>query len=575
MHLLRYRFLAALLLGFAGFVTPVQAQEDNEEEELEKLVRESELEEEAMQKIPGTNIPVPIQQETTGRVRLPAGEEVPRTRFSQDREIDPATYVVGPGDILQLYIFGEWNRDYQLEINPEGRVLVPTVGEFHLFGKTLNEAKTVLLEAASAKYRNVDIAITLASMRFYTVYITGAVRKEGSYIIHPMTRLSDLIEKAGGFIRLAGTNIMPAQRAIHIARDDGSEEVVDLQMFQATGDLEHNPYIRMGDVVHAPLRDHTLFIYGAVNLEGEQEYREGDTLGNIVTIGGGLQPDAYLHEGEVWRFQEDGKTIDILKLADLAKPGQETTFDDVRDFPVQAADMIFVRFRSDWQLMPSVHIHGEVRYSGRYRIFEGVTTSQDIIDKAGGLTENAWLTQAKLIRVKYRTIKDPELIRLQALQQAGGLSEMDPEERAYIKTKAREERGRVAVDFKRLIEEKDLDQNIVLEGGDVIFIPRKRRTISLSGQVQKPGLVDYEEGRTVGYYLDKAGGYTWVANKGDSRLIRASTGLREPLKKKTVVEEGDEIWVPQKEYFDWWRFTQSTMRTVAEALTIIVVVRSI
>jgi protein involved in polysaccharide export with SLBB domain len=570
MHLLTYRFLAALLLGSAYLFTPALAQE--EEEELENLVRASELEEEDMQKIPGTNLRVPIQQETTGRVRLPAGEEVPRTRFSQDREIDPATYIVGPGDILQLYIFGEWNRDYQLEVNPEGRILVPTVGEFYLFGKTLNEAKTVLLEAAAVKYRKVDIAITLASMRFYTVYITGAVGKEGSHIIHPMTRLSDLIEKAGNFAAQTGP---PSQRAIRITHKDGSEEIVDLQMFRATGDLDFNPYIRMGDAVHAPLREQTLFIYGAVNLEGEQEYRPGDTFGDIAALAGGLQTDAYLQKGEIWRFQEDGKTTDIIKMVDLAKPGQEVTFDDVRDVPVAAADMIFVRFRADWQLMPSVHVHGEVRYSGRYRIIEGVTTSQDLLEKAGGLTDNAWLTQAKLIRVKYRAIKDSELIRLQALQQTGGMDDMDPEERAYLKTKAREERGRVAMDFKRLIQEQDLTQDILLEGGDVIFIPRKRRTVSITGQVIKPGLVDYKEGRNVGFYLDWVGGYTWEADKGSSRLIRASTGLREPLKRKTVVEEGDEIWVPQEEYFDWWRFTQSTMRTVAEALTIIVVVRSI
>ena len=573
MPVLKYRFLAVLLLGSICLSVPALAQED-EEEELEKLVQESELEEKKMQKIPGTNIPVPIQEETTGRVRLPAGEEAPRTRFSQDREVDPDTYVVGPGDIIQLYIFGEWNRDYQLEINPEGRVLVPTVGEFHISGKTLTEAKNILLAAAAAKYRNVETAITLASMRFFTIYITGAVGEVGSHIIHPMTRLSDLIEKTGGFKSGAG-GVPPRRRAIHIVHEDGSEEDIDLMMYQATGDLRHNPYVRMGDNIHVPYRENTFFIYGAVNLEGEQEFSPGDTIGKIVLLAGGLQTDAYLQEGEIWRFQEDGQTVDIIKMADQVDADRETTLDDVRDFPVQPADMIFVRFRADWQLMPSVHVHGEVKYSGRYRIFEGTTTSKDILEKAGGLTKNAWLTQAKLIRVKHRSIKDPELIRLQALQSAGGMGDMDPEERAYLKTKAREEKGRVALDFERLVEEQDLTQDIVLEGGDVLFIPRKRRTVSLTGQLQKPGLVDYEEGRTVGYYFDKAGGYTWEANKGDSRLIRARTGLREPLKRKSIVEEGDEIWVPQEEYFDWWRFTQSTVRTLAEALTIIVVVRSI
>ena len=592
MHLLKYRFLAALLLGSAYLFTPALAQ-SSEEEELEKLVEQSKSEEETLRKIPGTDIPVLGRQQTTGRLRLPAGEEVPRLRLSQDREIDPTTYIVGPGDILQLYIFGEWNRDYELEVNPEGRVLVPTVGEFYVSGTTLAATKTLLLTAAKEKYRNVETALTLISMRYYTVYLTGAVLEEGSFIINPMTRLSDLIEKAGGFLdelrgsiesTVGGKKVTQAQRiqpeptgkrSIRITRADGSEEIIDLMMYLATGDLRFNPYIRMGDVVHVPFRKNEVFIYGAINIDGEQEYRPGDTLGKHILLASGLKHDAYLQSGEIWRFREDGQTIDIIKLADMAQPGQEVTLDDVRDMPLQSADMIFIRFRADWQLMPSVHIHGEVKYSGRYRIFEGKTTVSDIMNQAGGITDDASLLQAKLIRVKYRSIEDPELIRLQALQSGGGIADMNPEERAYLKTKGREEKGRISVDFHRLVEEQDPSQNILLEGGDVIFIPRKRVTVSLSGQVEKPGLINYEPGQTVAYYLEKAGGYTWEANKGGSRLIRASTGLREPLNKKLVVEEGDEIWIPAKEYFDWWDFTQTTLRTVAEALTIIVVVRSI
>ena len=67
----------------------------------------------------------------------------------------------------------------------------------------------------------------------------------------------------------------------------------------------------------------------------------------------------------------------------------------------------------------------------------------------------------------------------------------------------------------------------------------------------------------------------WTAEKSGARLIRARTGQREKLNKNLVVEPGDEIWIPEKEYRDWWAFTQSTVRTLAETLTLIVIVRSI
>ena len=97
----------------------------------------------------------------------------------------------------------------------------------------------------------------------------------------------------------------------------------------------------------------------------------------------------------------------------------------------------------------------------------------------------------------------------------------------------------------------------------------------MSGQVEKPGLIDYEQGSTVGHYLELAGGFTYDAEKRGARLIRSRTGLREELEGDLIVEAGDEIWVPQNERINFWEFTQSTIRTVAEALTLLILVRSI
>ena len=76
------------------------------------------------------------------------------------------------------------------------------------------------------------------------------------------------------------------------------------------------------------------------------------------------------------------------------------------------------------------------------------------------------------------------------------------------------------------------------------------------------------------FYIEKAGGYSYQADKDGSRLIRARSGIREELIGELIVEAGDEIWVPQKERVDYWDFTQSTMRTIAETLTLVVLVRS-
>jgi protein involved in polysaccharide export with SLBB domain len=236
--------------------------------------------------------------------------------------------------------------------------------------------------------------------------------------------------------------------------------------------------------------------------------------------------------------------------------------------------MLFIRARSLWQQMPTTLVYGEVQYRGRYRIVPGVTRLKDVVMMAGGLSKDASLVGAKVVRTKMRTKVDPELERLRSLRRVTGLAGLDSEDKAYLKTKAREQKGRASVDFERLFIENDEDQNIFLESGDVIYIPTKRRTISVSGQMQKPGLIDYEPGLSVRYYMDKAGGYTYEANKSGARLIRARTAIREELDLKSIVGPGDEIWVPQKERVNYWAFFQSTMRTVAETLTLVVLVRS-
>lgn len=565
-------------------------------QELEDLVRENEREEEEMRTLPGTETPGLVPEGLEGRLQLPAGEKVQRLRIAQDRQVDPESYIVGPGDVLQLYVWGEFDQNIPFEVNPEGMVLVPTIGTFAVAGRTLADVKREITSAAAReKYPGVAITMTLQSMRFFTAYITGAVLGgDGAYVITPMTRLSDLVELAGGFVddlagtvtetsggrevtRLRPTTKQPsARRSIQLFHQDGTMERVDLGMFIATGDIRHNPYVRMGDIVHVAFQSQQVSAYGAVNAEGAQEYRPGDTVGDLLRLARGVSGNAPLARVELWRFVEGSDSTTVIPLIDAPEEGVDrSALDALLDVPLQAEDMLFVRTRSDWRQTPTVHAHGEFRFTGRYRIEPGKTKLTDFVREAGGFTDNANLPEARVIRSKLRAIEDPELARLRAAARVGGLADLDPDERAYLKSKEREVRGRLAIDFERLFRDGDASQDIFLEGGDVVFVPSQRLTVSLSGQFRKPGLVEFEQGRRVGFYVDQAGGFSFDADKGGARLIRARTGQREAFDRNLLVEPGDEIWVPEKVYRDWWALVQGTMRSTAEALTLILLVRGI
>ena len=566
-------------------------------QDLEELLDEREQEEKDVRSIPGASIPGIGDETVSGRIRLPQGEEVERLRISQDLEIDPDAYIVGPGDVLQLYVWGEFDQAIPVSVNPEGFALVPTIGAFNVSGQTLSQAKKSIIKAAQIeKYPGVEITVTLVSMRFFTVYLTGAVLTEGAHMVHPTTRISDLIKLGGGFLDdLKGTSIeetvagkkftrarqfMPqptARRSINIRHSNEQTDLVDLAMFLATGNVQHNPYVRMGDVIHVPYRTHEVFAYGSVNEEGPQEFLAGDSVGDLITLAGGIAGSAPLEIAEIWRFKPDGISTEVVSLIESGNSEVISTYtvDDISDEPLQPKDMLFIRVRSDWQQSPTVHLHGELKYRGRYRIYPGKTRLSDMIQEAGGFTENANLAESRVIRARFRAMQDPELVRLKSVAQVSGMADMSPEERAYFKGKGREERGRLAIDFQSLFDEGDESHNILLEGGDVVFIPQKRLTVSMSGQFKNPGLVRFEEGRRLAYYLEKAGGYGFDADKRAGRLIRSRTGQRERLDKNAIVEAGDEIWIPETEYTAWWGLFQSSMRTLAETLTVLILVRSI
>lgn len=563
-------FALACALVFCGLAGPASAQS------LENLIKLGE-EEVKLQPLSAADLPALNQDVTTGKASLPGSLGADKTRIGQDRDIDPDTYITGPNDVLQLYIWGEFDQPYTLQINPEGYVLIPTVGSFHISGLSLTAAKERLSTAVQNKYPNVDISISLVSMRFFTAYVTGAVLNEGSFTIHPTTRVLDIIKQAGGFkgrIASSGqdaggaTNLNTGRRSIQLIHRDGTSERVDLDMFLATGDLAHNPYVRMGDVVHVSFRKHSVSIFGAVNQEGQYEFLPGDTLGDLVILAKGLNRSRPLISAELWRFQEGIEQAEVIDLGGTKEALEELNYETIRHIELRPNDAVFIRAQSLWQSTHTVVISGEVRFQGRYRIEPGVTHIKDVVAAAGGLTDEASLIGARVIRTKVRAEKDPQLEQLKRQSEVAGLTDMNIEDRAYLKTKTREEKGRVAVDFERLFVDGDEGQNILLANGDVIFFPMQRRTINVSGQVQRAGLIDYEPGRKVRYYITKAGGYLYDADKRNARLVRARTGVREKLKDNLLVEVGDEIWVPQKERIDYWALTQETIPTVFNILTL-------
>ncbi|RKY61223.1 MAG: hypothetical protein DRP95_03150 [Candidatus Latescibacterota bacterium] len=365
-----------------------------------------------------------------------------------------------------------------------------------------------------------------------------------------------------------------SRRNIRIFRRNGDTLWVDLDRFLNLGDLNANPYLEAGDVIYVPPRGDVVHIYGAVKIGARTAYelRPGETVADLIELAGGLREDA-LPEAELVRFKDDGITKERYTL-DLNKILHSNPKDP---FYLKPGDQIFIRHIPNWRPRAWVEVRGEVRKPGPYPIEDGVTTLSEVIKEAGGFTEHAFLKKATLERRQAQyVLPDPEFERLRQISSVmGGLEKMKPLEYDYLKTRSRENRNLLAVDFEKLFVQGDKSHDVVLRYGDLIYIPRKWETVTVSGQVEHPGMIPFVEGKDPDYYIRRAGGYTQRADKGNVQVIRARTQVWMRKGEVKSLEPGDTIFVPERSEHDWWGLIKDASAVAGQLATFIILARSI
>ncbi len=484
-----------------------------------------------------------------------------------EKEIDPQQYIVGPDDRFLLFIFSADPVQYELFVTPDGRMVIPTVGVVDVKNKTLAEVRRIVRSAVQRVYRNAAVALALRKIRTFKVAVLGAVRKPSLVQATPADRISEVIERAGGLLNEASL------RRIQLFRRDTMLEV-DLFRFYTYGDDSQNPYLLGGDRIVVPYR-YERFVFevgGNVPNPDVFEYRPGDKLSTALRFAGGFYMTANLDSVEIDRFTPDGVRIQRFFVNIRSWRDQLFSSDSLPgDIPLQPGDRIFVRARKDYLAPSVVVIRGEVRYPGYYPINEGTDRLLDVIRRAGGVTPDAYLEGAVLIRQQEKKIIDREFQRLSRIPP----SEMTEEELRYFKARAREIRGLMAVDFKKLLLEGDTTVNVLLRDQDSIYIPTARNYINVLGRVNKPGRIVYRPGLDYEDYIALAGGYGYRADPEETLIIKAKGERFLAIERNYVLEPGDNILVPEKPDRKFIDVFTSALSIATQLITIAGVIISI
>ncbi|MDP2363363.1 MAG: SLBB domain-containing protein, partial [Ignavibacteria bacterium] len=250
--------------------------------------------------------------------------------------INPEEYKVGPGDNIFISVSGIEERDFNLLINHEGYLYIPRIGVVDLRNKTLEEAKKLINLTLAKNFKNVDIYIALAEIRKIKVSLIGNVTNQSSIVLTSNSRLHDLLKGS------AGLNAASDIRNIKIVSKDGTTGIYDLLSFFRKGDLKQNPYLRDGDIVIVERVNKIVSILGHVLYPATYEFKEGETLNDMIDLAGGFNYKARKDSIELIRFDEDGinqfsqyfsyeyihQNQIELKFSDLVVVRELTTFYD-------------------------------------------------------------------------------------------------------------------------------------------------------------------------------------------------------------------------------------------------------
>lgn len=512
--------------------------------------------------------------------------------------IDPAVYVLGPGDQVELGIWGAMEERQGATVSPDGSVSFPGIGSAVIAGFTVSDAGKIIQALAKGNYPRAEITLKLTSVRMMKVSISGAVERPGIYDLNAIDRLTTLIEKAGGLkkpdedksddpgIDVNLNKMTPAEqrryreeaktafealpeaslRHLKIKSANDDSIYVDLQRYFVNGEMAFNPVLKDGDAVNVPLLTRltgVVSVFGAVKNPGDFEFVANDNLQVIVNLAGGFRSDASTNDIVIVRFDEKNSSSREVKV-DI-----EAT--NAANVLLKPDDRIFIRKKTDYRQKYQVVIKGEVKFPGTYPIEQDQTKLSELIEACGGLTDRANLYSARIVRRALIDTEDPEYERLKALSVAD-MTEMEYE---YFKIRSREEAPPVVVDFEKLIRQGDTSQDIVLHDKDEIEFPTISPTVKVAGQVNNPGLIRYVPGEDYYYYIQKAGGYSWNARKGMLRLIKAHSGTWMKPKKSTPIEIGDTIFIPEKQEVDWWELSKDLLLVASQVATVMIMIKSL
>lgn len=406
------------------------------------------------------------------------------------------------------------------------------IGEFDINSFHLADGDSIGVDSIINRYENM-------------VEIKGAIFRPGMYNIgKDINSVRTLIEHAEGLTEEAFTN----RAIIHRMKSDRTLEVIAVDVKGVMDGSVADVPLKKNDVLFIPTKSEmqtkrTITIHGEVNYPGMYVYADHETLEDFILQAGGLKDKASIIKVDVARRILNPKAITndsvIAKTYTFAlKEG--FVIDGTPGFELQPFDEVYVRKSPGYSHQQNIQVEGNVMFAGTYTLSSKNERLSDIIKKAGGVTDLAYVPGARL----ERRITPDERLRMQtvikmAQMQSGKKDSLDMKKLDLGDTYY------VGIELDKALKEPGGDADLVLREFDRIIVPEYNGTVKISGDVMYPNTVAYEKGRNAGWYINQAGGWGNRAKKSHTYIVYMN-GTVAKVGHNAKVRPGCEIIVPSK-----------------------------
>lgn len=302
----------------------------------------------------------------------------------------PADYLIGPGDSLSVrsWTGAVEHFAHEVVVNPEGRIYVPQLGDMAVAGQTLAQVTSLVSSRAARLYRDAQTTVVLSQIRTVDVYVTGDAAAPGRYTLPGTATVFTALYAAGGPAPAGSL------RDIRVIRRAGASQTVDLYPYLLSGDRSGDSPLSPGDTVFVGPLGATIGVSGMVRRAGLYELREQITAAEALEMAGGIDPRGYARNVEVWRV--DQNTVWKVINVDLSLPPTDTAGPA---FPLRSGDLLLVRPVLD-KPANTVNVAGAVRRPGDYEVPASGLNVRDLLQKAEGLDETAYVRSAAVWRLQ-------------------------------------------------------------------------------------------------------------------------------------------------------------------------------